>query len=97
MNKTTVKKADFSKEADILKAMGHPVRLKIVIGLANDECCVKDIWECMNLPQPVVSQHLAILRNKGIVTANRRGNRTLYHLTDETTLRIVGALFKQTA
>ncbi len=95
MDKETIKKADFSKEAEILKTIGHPLRLKIVVGLAKNECCVKDIWECMELPQPVVSQHLAILRNKGIVTANRCGNRTFYHLTDETTIRLVNALFEQ--
>ena len=92
MDKKAVKQADFSKESDILKAIGHPLRLKIVIGLANDECCVKDIWECMDLPQPVVSQHLAVLRSKGIVKANRSGNRTLYRVTDETTLRLIAAL-----
>ena len=94
MDKETIKKADFSKEADLLKTIGHPHRLKIVVGLAKDECCVKDIGECMELPQPVVSQHLAILRNKGIVRAERQGNRTLYHLADETVKRIVNGLFE---
>lgn len=78
MEKEDIKKADFSKQADILKCIGHPVRLKIIVGLIKNECCVKDIWECMDMPQPVISQHLSVLRNKGIVRAKREGNKTIY-------------------
>ncbi len=89
MDKKNIKEADFSREADILKTIGHPVRLKIVAGLIGDECCVKDIWQCLGLPQPVVSQHLSVLRNRGIVTAKREGNKTLYYVTDPLAIDIV--------
>ena len=82
MDAETIKKIDFSKEADILKAIGHPVRLKIVAGLLQSECCVSDIWGCLELPQAVVSQHLSILRNKGIISGRREGNRTIYNVTN---------------
>jgi len=84
-----IKKADFSKEADILKTIGHPVRLKIVIGLLENECCVKDIWECMDLPQPVVSQHLTILRDRGIVTSKRAGNKINYNVSNPFVIDII--------
>ncbi len=82
MDAETIKKIDFSKEADILKTIGHPVRLKIVAGLLQSECCVSDIWGCLELPQAVVSQHLSILRNKGIISGRREGNRTIYNVTN---------------
>jgi len=63
----------FTVEADILKVLGHPVRLKIVAGLCTQECNVKHIWECLGLPQATVSQHLALLKNKGIIDGRREG------------------------
>ena len=78
MKKEDIKAADFSTEAEMLKVLGHPVRLKIVVGLTANACCVKDIWECMDLPQPVVSQHLTLLKFKGIVESKREGKRVFY-------------------
>ena len=95
MNKEEIKKIDFSIEADILKTVGHPVRLKIVAGLIENECCVKDIWGCLELPQPLVSQHLSILRNKGIVTAHRDGNRTNYQVSNSLVKVIVARCMKE--
>ena len=95
MNKEDIKKIDFSKEADILKAVGHPVRLKIVAGLMESECCVKDIWECLDLPQPVISQHLSILKNKGLVTSKREGNRTHYRISNMMVENIVASCMRE--
>lgn len=89
MDADAIKKIDFSKEADILKTIGHPVRLKIVVGLLQSECCVSDIWGCLELPQAVVSQHLSILRNKGIILGRREGNRTIYNVTDPFVKRLI--------
>ena len=61
------KTKEFGKEAEMLKVLGHPIRLKIVAGLCTQECNVKHIWECLGLPQATVSQHLALLKNKGII------------------------------
>ena len=93
MDTETIKKADFSKEADILKTIGHPVRLKIIVGLLQSECCVGDIWGCLDLPQAVVSQHLSILRNKGIVSGRREGKKMIYNVTDVFTKRLVKNCF----
>ena len=91
MDAEAIKKIDFSKEADILKAIGHPVRLKIVAGLLQSECCVSDIWGCLDLPQAVVSQHLSILRNKGIIKGRREGNRTIYNVTSPFAASLISA------
>lgn len=72
------KSRDFSDEAEIFKVLGHPVRLKIVAGLCTQECNVKHIWECLGLPQATVSQHLALLKNKGIIEGKREGVEVHY-------------------
>lgn len=92
MDKKQIKGTDFSKEADIFKAIGHPVRLKIVFGLLMNECCVKDIWECMDLPQPLISQHLSLLKNKGIVTSTREGNKTIYRVDNPLVVKAIGLI-----
>jgi len=76
-------KIDFEKKAHILKAISHPVRLKIVYGVSMKACNVKSMWQCIGLPQDVVSQHLAILRKKGILKTEKRGNSVFYSVNDE--------------
>jgi len=87
------KMQNFDREAEILKVLGHPVRLKIVAGLMSQTCNVKKIWECLQLPQATVSQHLALLKNKGVIEGRRDGVEVFYHVTSEDARRIVGALF----
>lgn len=81
---------EFVKEADLLKVLGHPVRLKIVAGLMEKaECCVKDMWECLELPQATVSQHLTLLKHKGVVESYREGVNVRYKVVDK---RVEGIL-----
>ena len=58
---------DYGKDSELLKALGHPVRLRMVEGLLKHECNVNKIVKALNLPQSTVSQHLGILKNRGIV------------------------------
>lgn len=83
----------FDREAEILKVLGHAVRLKIVAGLLSQSCNVKKIWECLGLPQATVSQHLALLKNKGIIEGRRDGVEVFYHVVSEEARSIVEALF----
>ncbi len=79
----------FSSEAEILKVMGHPIRLKIVAGLCTHECNVKHIWECLNLPQATVSQHLALLKNKGIIEGKRDGVEVHYSVVNPLAKKLI--------
>ena len=72
--------AAMSLEAQVVRTLGHPIRLRIVCGLAEKCACVKDIWECLELPQAVVSQHLKVMKAAGILEARREGNRVCYSL-----------------
>ncbi|MFW5689798.1 MAG: ArsR/SmtB family transcription factor [Spirochaetota bacterium] len=66
-----------------LKVLGHPVRLKLLCMIARQEDpCVSELWVCLNQPQPVVSQHLAVLKEKGIVQSEVQGNKRIYSITD---------------
>ena len=73
----------FNDDAEMLKVLGHPVRLCIVEGLLNGGCNVSKIQECMSLPQSTISQHLAALRNKGIVKGERHGTEICYRVANE--------------
>lgn len=82
----------FTSESDVLKVLGHPVRLKIVAGLCSRECNVKYIWECLGLPQATVSQHLALLKHKGIIEGRREGVEMHYSVINPLAQRIIAAL-----
>ena len=81
------------RESEILKVLGHPIRLKIVAGLMTESCKVKKIWECLALPQATVSQHLALLKNKNIISGRREGVEVYYQVTSPEAIRIVDAIF----
>lgn len=87
------KSRSFLQEADVLKVLGHQVRLKIVAGLCTQECNVKHIWECLGLPQATVSQHLALLKNKGIIEGKRDGVEVYYSVINPFAKKIVNTLF----
>jgi DNA-binding transcriptional ArsR family regulator len=72
----------YLKYSEVFKALGHPVRLKIVDGLLSHTCNVGEIVEGLGLPQSTVSQHLGILRNLGIITPEKDGVRTCYKVVD---------------
>jgi ArsR family transcriptional regulator, arsenate/arsenite/antimonite-responsive transcriptional repressor len=79
---------DKEKASEILKALGHPSRLEIVLGLMRDECSVGEIQEKLHLPQSTISQHLRILRNSGIISARKDGTRRCYSVIDNRARRV---------
>ncbi|AJE02587.1 ArsR/SmtB family transcription factor [Geobacter pickeringii] len=86
------KSRNFTEEAEIFKVLGHPIRLKIVAGLCTRECNVKHIWECLGLPQATVSQHLALLKNKGIIEGKREGVEVHYSVVHPLAKKLIEVL-----
>lgn len=82
--------------AELFKAIGHPVRLCIVRGLTEHGCNVSRMQECMSLPQPTVSKHVGILREKGIIKGYRTGQEIIYKLVDKDVRKIVSILMDKT-
>lgn len=72
-----------------LRVCGHPTRWKILCLIERQSACVTDLWQCLDQPQPVVSQHLAALKEKGIVESSVAGNKRLYHVSDPMVKRMV--------
>jgi DNA-binding transcriptional ArsR family regulator len=80
---------NFEKDSEMLKALGHPVRLKILYGLISvDECNVNKIVENLNTPQSTISQHLGILKSRGIISPKKDGVKTCYTIADKRVLKI---------
>jgi DNA-binding transcriptional ArsR family regulator len=69
--------------ARIHRTLGPPVRLRIVDVLSRQEACVCHLTAALGLRQPYVSQHLAALRDAGLVTDRRAGTLVYYRLRDE--------------
>jgi DNA-binding transcriptional ArsR family regulator len=80
---------DYEAFSEMLKALAHPARLKIVSGLVRDECNVGQIQKTLGLPQSTISQHLRILKNAGIIRGRREGTRTCYRVIDPRARKIV--------
>jgi len=78
--------------ARAIKAMAHPLRLKILCVLGNDEVSVQDIVEAVGTSQSNISQHLAILREKGVLKARKDANRVYYSVGDQRTLTLIGMM-----
>ena len=88
-----MKKIDYERQSELLKALGHPVRLKIVVGLMNGyECNVSDIVHNLNLPQSTVSQHLGILKSRGIIAFRKEGVKTCYRVVNDHVRAIINEL-----
>jgi DNA-binding transcriptional ArsR family regulator len=68
---------------ELLKALASTARLSIVLELGRQERCVHELVAATGMTQPLVSQHLRVLRGAGVVIARRRGRETAYSLTDD--------------
>ena len=83
---------DVDRASRSLKAMSHPLRLKILCTLGDQEVSVQDIVEQVGTSQSNISQHLAILRDKGILASRKDANRVYYRVSDFRTLKLIGMM-----
>ncbi len=83
---------DVERASRSLKAMSHPLRLKILCTLGDQEVSVQDIVEYVGTSQSNISQHLAILRDKGILASRKDANRVFYRVSDARTLKLIGMM-----
>ncbi|HXV92962.1 MAG TPA: metalloregulator ArsR/SmtB family transcription factor [Pseudonocardia sp.] len=74
---------------DLLRALAAPVRIAIVLQLRESSRCVHDLVDALGVPQPLVSQHLRVLKSAGVVHGERRGREVLYSLVDDHLAHIV--------
>jgi ArsR family transcriptional regulator, zinc-responsive transcriptional repressor len=74
---------------DLLRALAAPVRIAIVLQLREAQRCVHELVDALNVPQPLVSQHLRILKAAGVVAGERAGREVMYRLVDHHLAHIV--------
>ncbi len=92
LNSLITRDEDIERASRSLKAMSHPLRLKILCVLGDQEVSVQDIVEYVGTSQSNISQHLAILRDKGILNCRKDANRVYYRVGDARTLRLIGMM-----
>ncbi len=86
------KQEHIEQAARALKAMAHPLRLRILCVIGTAEVSVQDIVEAVGTSQSNVSQHLGILRDKEVLLARKEANRVFYRVGDERTLQLIGMM-----
>lgn len=89
----TISEDDIQLASRSLKAMGHPLRLKILCILAGaEEASVQDLVERVGTSQSNISQHLSILREKGILDSRKDANKVYYRIRDVKIVQLMGAM-----
>ena len=79
----------YDRQAELLKALGHPVRLQILDILRDGEHCVCHIEAVLGLRQAYISQQLMTLRRAELVADRKDGLRVYYHITDRAVFRVL--------
>ena len=86
------KQEQLETAARAMKAIAHPLRLKILCVLSDGEVSVQDIVGAVGTSQSNISQHLAILREKGVLKTRKAANRVFYRVSDERVLQLIGSM-----
>lgn len=73
----------FERHGDLCRSCANPNRLKLLDVLRDGECSVSTLTETTGIPQPTVSNHLNVLRERGVVSRRKEGVRCYYSITDE--------------
>jgi ArsR family transcriptional regulator len=80
---------DLERVTRSLKAMSHPLRLRILCTISDTDISVQEIVDMVGTSQSNISQHLSILREKGILASRKEANRVFYRVNDTRTLTLV--------
>jgi len=86
------RKEQIERMARAMRSIAHPLRLKILRVLGEHEQRVQDIVEAVGTSQSNVSQHLAILREKRILSPRKNANRVYYSVSDQRTLHLIATM-----
>ena len=92
MTSSDVETRSVESRAATFGALSDPIRLAILDHLNRDQCCVCDLQEALNIAPNLLSYHLRILREAGIVESARRGRWVDYRLSDDAAVTVAMAL-----
>lgn len=82
-------KTDLDDTSQTLKAISHPLRLQILCQLGINESSVQDIVTAVGTSQSNISQHLSVMRDKGVLSSRKEANRVFYRIEHQTVLNLV--------
>ena len=83
-------KSDNIRQAsEAMQAMAHPLRLKILCLVGNQELSVLEIVEAVGTTQSNISQHLAVLRDHGVLHSRKEANKVYYRIEDPRVLKMI--------
>lgn len=80
---------DYEALAEAFRALAHPVRLRILMKTIEGELCVQELQNHLDRNQANISQHLTVLRERGLVVAERRGKKVCYRPADERIAQVI--------
>jgi ArsR family transcriptional regulator len=80
--------------ADLLRALSHEARLRVLCDLVEDEKSAGELVASSGLSQSALSQHLAKLREEGLVATRREGQTIYYRLKDANAARVLNTLYE---
>jgi DNA-binding transcriptional ArsR family regulator len=83
---------DIREASDALKAMAHPLRLKILCLVGQNELMVQDIVEAVGTSQSNISQHLAVMRERGLIASRKEANKVFYRIDDARILKMIAMM-----
>ena len=86
---SSVSQDDIDRASRSIKAMSLPLRLKILCILGDSEFSVQDIVDTVGTSQSNISQHLGILKDKGVLATRKEANKVFYRVSDERTLKLL--------
>lgn len=92
---TAHRAASAEQAAQFLKALAHRDRLKVLCTLVEGERSVSEVEEMVGASQSAISQHLARMREEGIVASRRDGRLILYRIADPLAINVVGLLYER--
>ncbi len=82
----------YDLRAEFLKALGSPLRLKILDALRDGEKNVCELMDALDICQSTVSCHLAVLRTSGVVLDRKEGTSVYYRVSDENVYALISTL-----
>ena len=93
--KTHFNQSFLKNATETLRAIAHPIRIAIIDLLYNSEgMIVTDIYQKLHIEQAIASHHLRILKNKKVVSVQKKGKKSLYSLEDKRFYAIIKTLIQ---
>ena len=82
------------QSAVLLKSIGHPIRVQIIIALSEKSVMtVTQLSDYLNIDQPVMSLHLAVLRNQHVIQVQKEGKKSFYSIEDISVKQIINIIY----